>query len=207
MAECIQVLGNLLFNPLLASIAIHGVLGAAIVAALRLGLISSSVSPIHARWLEPRWCIVASVGVVAAAGLFATVAALWFQPKTATSGSEPLAVWSLLLTVSVVPIVEEIVYRAGIGARLHRFLGPEWGFYGGAVVFSVMHSLPTVDRVLSGDVGFVSGPFLLALICDLFYRGTGSLLYPMMFHGACNLTVVVFQLVDPRLMKLLPIFY
>lgn len=98
-----------------------------------------------------------------------------------------------------IPVVEEIVYRVGFGAGLRRFMGPLVGGYWTAVCFSLAHSVPTLDRLLSLQWSLPLGPFLLGLACEWVYQKSRRRIFaPIILHSACNLTSVVFSAADSR---------
>lgn len=106
--------------------------------------------------------------------------------------------WALVLSVTLIPIVEEWVYRVGLSSVLQKFLPGFWGIYVSALAFSWMHSQPSVERIVAGETGLFLGPFLLAIVCDLLYRVTKKISVAIALHISCNLTVVIFTATDSR---------
>ena len=102
-----------------------------------------------------------------------------------------------LATLTVIPLVEEIVFRGAISPFVSRFTGPWSGVWFGALVFSMAHSNPTWNRLIAFKVGLPIGPFLLAICCDMIVRRWGRIWPAVAFHGACNATVYIFANLNP----------
>jgi membrane protease YdiL (CAAX protease family) len=100
-------------------------------------------------------------------------------------------------TLTVIPLVEEIIFRGGVSPFLTRFVGGPWAVWFAAIVFSVAHSMPTWGRIVGLKVGLPIGPFLLAVCCDFIVRRWGRIWPAVFFHGACNGTVYIFSYVNP----------
>ena len=135
-----------------------------------------------------------SVLVVAGAFILALSTAQQ-GPSYAFTGSKE--VFYVIATLTWIPIFEEIVFRGGITPILHRFAGPFSSMWFSALIFSVAHSHPTWARVVGLRVGFVFGPFLLGLCCDMIVRRWGKLWPAIAFHIACNATVYIFSTFNP----------
>lgn len=106
-----------------------------------------------------------------------------------------------------VPIVEEIVFRAGFGSVFQKYAPGFLGVWFCALLFAWVHTVPTIDSLLQGNFGLPLGPFLLGLICESL-RVTGRSLIPViLFHMVCNGTVVAFSLTDARWMNWLSLLY
>ena len=100
-------------------------------------------------------------------------------------------------TLTIIPLVEEIVFRGAISPLLGRFVGGSWAVWFSAIVFSMAHTIPTWGRVVGFKIGLPLGPFLLAIACDFIIRRWGRSWPAVFFHGACNGTVYVFNYVNP----------
>ena len=111
-----------------------------------------------------------------------------------TGSSEIIYVIS---TLTLIPIFEEIVFRAGVTSVLHRFAGPVWSIWFSALAFSVAHTQPTFERLINLKVGFLIGPFILGICCDMIVRRWGKLWPAIAFHSACNATVYIFSTWNP----------
>lgn len=128
--------------------------------------------------------------------LLSAVHAWWFQDAVReTWGPEQ---WIFVLWV---PFVEDVVFRLGIGGWCRSQLGSWRGAYLSAMVFSFVHSMPTVHNLLKGEVGFALGPFFLALLGESLLIRTGSLLPSIVLHACCNATVMVFLGIDARVFE------
>lgn len=99
-----------------------------------------------------------------------------------------------LITVIFVPIVEEICYRLGLSRLFQSIGGRFWGGYFSVLVFTTMHGLPSIDRILNNQVGFFFGPFLLGIACELLFVWSKQLIPSILLHVACNSSAVVFSL-------------
>lgn len=138
----------------------------------------------------PGWLV-----LVAAA---AAMTAVWFPGAPATRMEIPPAFW-WSSTVILAPVLEELVYRGLISPVLRRDCGNLAGSYFGAVLFAWVHTSPTIPGILAGNPGSVPpGPLLLALVADWLYVRFGSIWIPVAFHSACNVTPVMFGMLDPR---------
>jgi len=122
----------------------------------------------------------------------------------AISSHQPVIQWMFILWV---PVIEEALFRVGIGG-IFRGIGGGWvGGYFSAMVFSLVHSQPTLDRLLAMDVGLPLGPLFLGIICEWLWVKSRSFAVPVVFHAACNATVAVFISVDPRWLHWLRLLY
>jgi membrane protease YdiL (CAAX protease family) len=112
------------------------------------------------------------------------------------------------VSILVIPVIEEIFFRGVLGVALRNQLGNLWGGYYSALLFSWVHSLPTLDRISIGQSGLVFGPLLLGLMCEvLMVRGNGRIIPPTALHMVCNATVPVFALIDSRWLQWLSFLY
>lgn len=114
---------------------------------------------------------------------------------------------TMFYTLIAAPILEEIIFRVGFGSYFRKIAGNLLGGYFSALLFSIMHSDPTFQRFLSGEAGVLLGPFLLGIICEYLFLKTGRLMPVVLFHMACNSTVVVFMLIDSRWLNWLRYLY
>lgn len=115
-----------------------------------------------------------------------------------------LGTWPLF---TIVPLVEEVVFRGGVSTTLRQYFGVGWGAYSSALLFSVVHTMPSADRVLSGEAGVVLGPLFLGVICEWLRTRSRSLWPGIFLHGACNATPVIFTALDPRWQQWLDFLY
>ncbi len=114
---------------------------------------------------------------------------------------------SLLYTVLWVPIVEEFVFRVGVTWIFKRWGGLFWASYFSVVLFSFSHSFPSLENVLSGNVGLSFPPLLLGIFCQVFYLLSGKISTAIVFHGVCNGSVIIFNWLDQRWLDWLSMFY
>lgn len=122
----------------------------------------------------------------AAVWLFAVLS--W--QRSAGSTAIPLNI-EILATITIVPIAEELYFRAGASELWRRAFGPVAGSIASALYFAVLHG--------SGDIFTANiltwlpiGPFLLALCCEILYRKTQRIRVACYFHLSCNLSAVLF---------------
>ncbi len=104
-------------------------------------------------------------------------------------------------TLTVIPLVEEIVFRGGVSPFLSRFTGPWISVWLAAIVFSMAHTSPTWNRLIVLKVGLPFGPFLLGLCCDMIVRRWGRLWPAVLFHASCNGTVYIFSTINPTWLR------
>lgn len=106
-----------------------------------------------------------------------------------------------------VPVVEEVVFRAGFGPFFQKYAPGFWGVWFCALLFAWVHTLPTLGNLIQGNVGLPLGPFLLGFICEYLRLVGRSLIPVVLFHMVCNGTVVAFSLLDARWMNWLSLLY
>lgn len=111
------------------------------------------------------------------------------------------------LFVLWIPLIEEIVFRFGLGRWFRLTIGNLWGGYCAAICFSYTHSFPTFAKIIAGDIGIVLSPLLLGLACEYLFVKSKSILPGIALHIACNATVLLFLLFDQRWFTWLKIFY
>lgn len=123
-----------------------------------------------------------------------------YRPTWAWS-EQDLGTW--LGTIVWVPIVEEIVYRRGLGGFLRARLGQWTGLYLASLLFALAHGL----RFEGGLPAPAIGPFLLGVACELIYWRCRSIWGAIAFHAACNATPLIFLWLDPRWLDRLRMLY
>lgn len=140
-------------------------------------------------------------------GLAVLVAA--FFASLSMSRASDLTVWTPEAWAMIlwVPLVEELVFRVGFGGFFRRSLGPLFGGYVSAVLFALVHGLPTVSSLFRGNLGLPLGPLLLGLCNETLYVKTGRIGPIYFLHAACNATAVIFRTFDPRWLDWLSWFY
>jgi membrane protease YdiL (CAAX protease family) len=115
-----------------------------------------------------------------------------------------LTQWAWILWV---PVVEEIVFRWGAGSLLKKMSNPLWGSYFSVLLFTFLHSNPTLQNLASLQVGFALGPLLLSMCCELILVYFGRISAAILFHMVCNFSVVMFSVLDSRWLKWLDFLY
>lgn len=106
-----------------------------------------------------------------------------------------------------IPLVEEIVFRGFLGEKFRKKFGLIWGVWFAALLFALVHSNPTLERVMALDIGIPLGPFLLGIVAEILLIKSRSLWPCIAFHAACNATVFVFMYLDERWIKWLELLY
>ena len=139
-------------------------------------------------------------GVVVLAGAYALAV---YSPNDGAGysamGSADMAY--MVATLTVIPLVEELVFRCGVSPFLSRFMNGWWSVWFAAIIFSMAHTNPTWNRLLALKVGVPFGPFILALCCDMIVRRWGRVWPAVFFHSACNGTVYIFATINPSWLK------
>ena len=147
----------------------------------------------------------APAGALVGSALLGALATRFFLPgATLNQGYSALYLCKVVIWI---PLVEELVFRVGFGGMMRGAGGALLGSYFSALFFGLMHSLPTVDRVISLHFGIAIGPFLLGLVCEYLYAKRGRVLPIVLFHGACNATPLIFGVVDGRWLHWLALLY
>lgn len=211
----VNILLSIAFAQSYSSIAARGVsswLGAAIVNSVLAAIVfvfwlkrKSRVCVDRPQWLavlsRPMVLFGAGATIVIGSVFLAAVSRLF---GGAISQSVSAEQW---LWIVWIPLVEELVFRVGVGEFDRSKLGLAWGSYISALTFSFVHSQPTWERILHGQVGLPLGPFLLALSCELMLASSGRIAPIVLFHAACNATPVIFSLIDGRWLRWLSFLY
>lgn len=121
-------------------------------------------------------------------------------PADLPRGNVPLEPY-LFATVLWIPLVEECIFRGGVGRWLRHRLGDGWGPYVSALFFATLHSAPPQNWIPP------LGPFLLAIACELIVRITGRLTPAILLHACCNASPLLFALLDSRWLNWLGALY
>ncbi len=141
----------------------------------------------------PAWLAFAPAAAITAGSLLiAWVSRSFGTPLSQAAGQHQ---W---LLVTWIPLVEEIVFRAGFCHWYMQRWGRFWGIYFSSLLFAMCHADLSWGTIMSGGLGFPMGPFLLALVTGLLFARTGRLLPVILLHAACNFTVVIFSVLDAR---------
>lgn len=180
-------------SPWIAIAALHTLIAALL---LMRRVPSAAVAP-RSPWL---W-ILGPAGLILGGSI---LLGLLFGPRTLPSfevKAEDL--WLGAATVLWVPLVEELVYRRGLGRWLQARCGTWYGIYLASLIFALAHGVSFAGFLPTPPLG----PFLLALSCELIYRRSGSLWGAIAFHGACNASALIFFWLDPRWLEWLRWLY
>jgi membrane protease YdiL (CAAX protease family) len=106
-----------------------------------------------------------------------------------------------------IPWAEELVFRLGATRLLTKFGGLLWGSYFAVILFSMVHTLPTISRLAAGEVGLAIPPLLLGIGCQILYVFSGRIGPAIALHAACNGTIILFTWLDGRWLNWLDFFY
>jgi uncharacterized protein len=105
--------------------------------------------------------------------------------------------WKMALSqLLLVALPEELFFRGYLQSRFNQILGKNWKFLSAqigpgilvtAFLFAFAHFMikPSADRLLV---------FFPALLFGFLREKTDSLIAPILFHFACNLTFIIFQI-------------
>jgi len=182
-------------QPWQAAASINTVLAAALLLTLPRADLRRLVSRV------PLWVYLPAVVIVLGSIILSLATAYFWPPAEVSDRSVP---WAFVLWI---PIVEEVVFRAGFGSVLRSRLGNFCGAWLSAVLFALVHAAPTISNLTAGQLGLPLGPFLLALACEALMIKSGRILPVVLLHAACNLTVFIFSQLDSRWLKWLGLLY
>lgn len=112
-----------------------------------------------------------------------------------------------LIFITIIPLVEECLFRRGIGVYLRDRFGFLVGTYFSALVFAVAHVQLFQSFASESAIGVPLGPFLLGLACESIYAASGRFFAIVCLHAACNATPIIFSAIDPRWLDWLGVFY
>jgi membrane protease YdiL (CAAX protease family) len=153
--------------------------------------------------LHPALPYLPALVVLAGAAAVALLSRAVAPASTAVDTAATLP-WAWILWV---PLVEELVFRIGIGGFLRTRGGSLWGAWFSAVAFAFVHASPTLSNLAALRLGLPLGPFCLAIACETLVVATGRLGPAVFLHAACNATVAVFAAIDPRWLEWLGWLY
>lgn len=182
---------------------------AALTVNLSLCAIITCIRPqfIKALFLKPHklyWYLPSAL-IILGSLLLVTASSFWGTATQASLGS--ISIFS----ISLIPIGEEIVFRAIIPEGFKKFSNGIWPDYFSVTLFALLHTAPSLIQVQSIEEGLSLslpfGPLLLGTLCQIVFRLANNLLPAISLHFACNLTVIIFSLGDARFFQWLKIFY
>jgi len=189
----------------LPALTVNAALAIVVLLAARLWIPGMRKPVAAVRWFAESKIRIAMPALAILIGSLALVALASVLPGS-PDRETPLS-WNLAVFVLLVPIVEEIVFRQGLGTFFRKIGGVWWGSYFSAFTFAFVHSSPTLDRIAGGSIGLALGPLLLGLACEAVYLVGGRLWGAVALHAACNFTVVIFLMGDGRILHWLDFLY
>ena len=113
----------------------------------------------------------------------------------------------LLLTVLLIPVVEELLYRHYLACVTRDHKSRLWSMYLSGLFFCMNHCLINFESFLDNLLVFPLGPFLMGVICEALVLYSESVLGAIAFHSVCNLTVYLFLVYDSRWLEWLSYLY
>ena len=204
LAELIFLVSNLGLSLLMSACLVHAIISTAVLIAMNYFpsklYIHNDVPPAIFRkypliYYTPSFLIV--VATVVLSGMSISLAGM----------TQRLQFDVFFTVVFLVPVVEELSYRVGIGSVLKFQLGRVLGGYFSVLVFTYMHSIPSLESLMQGHIHFFLGPFLLGIFCDLLYGWSKSIMPSIFFHSACNASAFLFQLVESKIIEFFNVLY
>ncbi len=106
--------------------------------------------------------------------------------------------------VTLIPIVEEVLFRGHVSRLLRSRHGVYLGCYLSGIFFALLHN-PFSFLELSW--GIPLGPLLLAWLCDFLYLKSKHICFSIFFHASCNASAMIFQSMDPKWLEYLHLLY
>lgn len=150
----------------------------------------------------PRWRFIARyAGPLYLLGIVGACLLSRLVVRGAPEITTPAWDYRLFLTVVWIPLIEECIFRGGVGRWLQSKLGLFTGMYLSALIFAAMHSSPPQNWMPP------LGPFLLAFACEGIVRITGRLTPAILLHACCNASPLVFACLDTRWLDWLSALY
>lgn len=131
---------------------------------------------------------------------------LQFSPEKMPKAHFSLS-YVAILNITIIPIIEELIFRFYFTSLLRRFVSRLLAGYLGVIVFATAHSLPVLSLEQLLLIAAPWGPMLLGGICEILYQRYKSLVYPIFFHACANFTVIIFSAIDARWLEWLGILY
>lgn len=155
-------------------------------------------------WLLKNWYwYVPSLLILVGACVLVLGSHFLVPSQTQPSVAPPPLAWILWI-----PLVEEVVFRLGVGGIIRRCAGANWlGVWFSALCFAWIHTEPTLANLASGHWGLPLGPFMLGLADAVLLLYSGTLWPAITLHAACNATAMIFALGDARWLNWLAFLY
>ncbi len=164
----------------------------------------------HSRHDVPSWMFyIPGVIILLGTGFLILLSHFFVDSELRPSENISTSHWSTYaLFILWIPLIEELVFRVGVGNLLRKIGGKIWGSYFSALLFSLVHSHPTLLNMLGLKISLPLGPLLLGLVAETLYVFSGKRLGPIIFfHAVCNGTTVLFLLGDARWLNWLNFLY
>lgn len=196
LAELYKPLRDLFETSWMAPALVHSALSLVVLGlAWRQGRLGALLRP------GPLWALIPAAVVLVGSGLMILASRQSGTPEI----GEASVPWAWILWV---PVVEELVFRAGIGDAFRKTSGHVlWGSWFSALSFALVHTDPTLARLGALDFGLPLGPFLLGISCEALYVKTRSIIPAILLHAACNATAALFLKGDARWLDWLGFLY
>ena len=96
----------------------------------------------------------------------------------------PVLFWSTIAAlVTIVPIIEELLFRGFLQNFFQSLAGPKWAIFLAAMLFSIFHY---ADMQSYTNIELMAGLFLYAIFLGIFYCRNRSLWVPIGMHASFN---------------------
>lgn len=174
----------------------------------RLAILFSFSNPLPSHdslnWLaqRPTRPYLPAAGIISGVLLLVAISRILGGPVQAGDASAFPWAW-----ITWVPLVEELVFRVGIGSAFRQQGGVLWGSWFSAITFALVHGAPTLNKVATLSIGLPLGPFLLGLLCEALFVATGRIWPLILLHAACNASAPLFLQGDQRWLEWLRFLY
>ncbi|MBP9706275.1 MAG: CPBP family intramembrane metalloprotease [Oligoflexales bacterium] len=91
-----------------------------------------------------------------------------------------------------IPLIEELIFRSGIANALIKFSTPVLGHFFAALIFALVHNFSVLESFNIAELfNLPLGAFLLGICCSYLYCMAKDIRPAILFHMACNATVVI----------------
>lgn len=91
-----------------------------------------------------------------------------------------------------IPLIEELIFRSGIANAFIKLSSPALGHFFAALVFALVHNFSALESHNFAQLfNLPLGAFLLGICCSYLYFMAKDIRPAILFHMACNATVVI----------------
>lgn len=136
--------------------------------------------------------------------LWLLIGVLGFLGEARTDSRPAMGLVGLFMTVILVPVAEEVLFRLALGDLWKRFWGRFWGGYGSILFFSYLHMLPSWSQLPELPRGIPLGVLLMSVVSEWLIQKTSRVSLSILWHACLNATAVFIGVWDPRWLDILP---